>query len=173
MKTFIERVFGGKAIPAGSKSESLDYFDFSMPECRICYFRPDRLRELWKRIEKVMESKKLYLDPSISLTKLALMVGSNRTYLSNAMAEKSGFRNYLNSLRIKYFCELLEEREKGLSGTEVLGEPSVPIHSKDISLMAMESGFADMRTFQKAVGASDSEYAQRIKSELFLGKRPQ
>ncbi len=170
MKTLIERVFGSRSA-RDEEVRIAENFDFSMPECRICYFRPDKLQELWKRVEKVMESRKLYLDPSMSLTKLAMIVGSNRTYLSNAMAERSGFRNYLNGLRIKYFCELMSLRESKFSGAGTLGEPSCRIPGRDISVMAMECGFTDMRTFQKAVVTSDSEYARRIKSELFFKKQ--
>lgn len=170
MKTFIERVFGSRSAREEEVRIS-ENFDFSVPECRICYFRPDKLQEILDRVEKVMDNRKLYLDPSMSLTKLAMIVGSNRTYLSNAMAERSGFRNYINSLRIRYFCELMSVRESKAPAAGTLGEPSSRIPGKDVSVMAMESGFTDMRTFQKAVITSDSEYAERIKSVLFFKKQ--
>lgn len=178
MRTLIARVFGG--IRAGGSPDSPDLADNGaetyMPDCRVIYSGPDRLSEIIRKVDRLMDSDKLYLDPSMSLTKLAMLVGSNRTYLSNAMAARSGFRNYMNNLRLGYFCGLVEERERressamrssaDLSG--VLMEPEGRLSGKELSVLVFESGFSDIRTFYKAVETSESEYARRIRSEILF-----
>lgn len=187
MRTLIARVFGG--VRAGGTPDSPDApnlpdvpdfpdkgTEIYMPDCKIVFSGPDRLSEIILKVDRLMASEKLYLDPSMSLTKLAMIIGSNRTYLSNAMAARSGFRNYMNNLRLGYFCGLVEEREKREASalrsdsefSGVLMEPEVRLSGKELSVLAFESGFSDIRTFYKAVETSESENARRIRSEILV-----
>jgi AraC-like DNA-binding protein len=59
------------------------------------------------------ENKKRYLDKNCTLDKVAKEMNTNTTYLSKIINEKKGvnFSNYINSLRIEYAADRLENDE--------------------------------------------------------------
>lgn len=70
---------------------------------------PIRTDEVFKRILHYFEEKRVYLDPDLSLIKLSEIVGTNTTYLSNAINQYSGcnLRTFINKYRINYAKQLL------------------------------------------------------------------
>ena len=56
-----------------------------------------------------METKKLYLQPDLSVATLAMELGTNRTYLSNLINQylRTTFTNYVNAYRVQYAKGLL------------------------------------------------------------------
>lgn len=62
------------------------------------------------RLQNLMETEQVFLNPRITLTSLALQVGTNRTYLSKYINEKLGqtFFDYVNSKRLAHATHLLE-----------------------------------------------------------------
>lgn len=62
---------------------------------------PDEV--LCRRIEEVMEAKQLYLDAHFTAVELADILGTNRTYLTNAIKTKyENFYHLINSYRLNY-----------------------------------------------------------------------
>ena len=63
------------------------------------------------RLNDLVNKKKVWMNPTISLTELASSIGTNRTYLSNYlnMELDTTFSDYINSFRINEACRLLEK----------------------------------------------------------------
>jgi YesN/AraC family two-component response regulator len=104
------------------------------PDVEIVIKERDVLSEIVQRADKVMEEKRLYLDPNFTLEALAKEVWSNRTYVSKALRLKRGvsFREYVYNFRLGYARKLWSNEECG---------------AKDMAIM---SGFNDVRTFNRA-----------------------
>jgi len=109
--------------------------------------------QLEAKISEVIESQKLYLRPGLKISDLAAAVGSNRTYVSNAINNAGGmsFSDYVNSRRVEYAMKrLLEEGEN------------------TISEIASEAGFASFpsfyRAFVKYTGESPSAWIKAKKT---------
>lgn len=84
-------------------------------------------------IRKVVEGK-MYLDPTVSLVSLAEKLHTNRTYLSNSIhnCRKQNFSDFINSLRVNNFMELVRE------------EPEI-----NIKEAAMRSGYSNLQSFYR------------------------
>ena len=108
----------------------------NLPECTLVVKDSDIFEEILKRADAVIVEKRLYLDPSLTLSVLAKEVWSNRTYLSKALRERRGvnFRQYINSFRVNYAYGL---------------QPRRGYTADDIAIM---SGFRSIRTFYRALG---------------------
>lgn len=70
----------------------------------------DRLEELSRRVDSVMLTRRLYLNPRLTLESLAQEVGTNRTYLSRMFNRKKrvSFIGYLNGLRLEHATQMVE-----------------------------------------------------------------
>lgn len=73
----------------------------------------DKFDELYRRIIICIEENKVWQDPDFSITQLAEMLSSNRTYISSALKEKgkTNFTNLLNTYRIKQVLHDFENLE--------------------------------------------------------------
>ncbi|TRY33171.1 helix-turn-helix domain-containing protein [Aliiglaciecola sp. M165] len=69
-----------------------------------------------QKLEELMETQQVYLDPSISLTKLASLTGISSNYVSQTLNETLGqsFFDYINSWRIRHAKPLLLGSEKSI-----------------------------------------------------------
>ncbi|MEN6619499.1 MAG: helix-turn-helix domain-containing protein [Rikenellaceae bacterium] len=96
---------------------------------------PVKISKVCKKTEKVIETKKLYLNPCLTITMLAKEIGTNRTYLSKYMSKEKGcsFTDYINMLRAGYAKNLLFSQTK---------QPMADI--------AMMSGFGSVRALNKS-----------------------
>ena len=98
------------------------------------------------RLEECMGKEQIFLNPKLTLSELALKVGTNRTYLSNYINQElnSTFFDYVNSRRLVFATELLLTTNYTL---EVIAE---------------KSGFNSLSTvrrcFLQAHGCSPSVY---------------
>ena len=108
---------------------------------------------LFKKIDDLIVKDKLFLNEQLTLTFLSKKMMVNQKYLSQAInnSKKISFTTYINELRIRYFIELLENKEyKHLS----------------FEALARESGFNTTSTFNRAfkniTGLTPSEYRTRI-----------
>lgn len=65
---------------------------------------PVLMENIERRVLALMENKKVYLDPDMSLQKLSSLTSTNETYLSNTVNDCFGcnFRTLLNKYRIEY-----------------------------------------------------------------------
>ena len=107
---------------------------------------------IYKEVLYNLDSKQIYLDPSLSLIKLSSVVGTNTTYLSNSINKYFGcnFKTLINRYRIEY-CK------KHLGNNPM----SVPI--KEI---AKKCGFSSVSafyaSFKKITGISPVQYRMLI-----------
>lgn len=69
--------------------------------------RDDRLRELMIKSDYLIYKKKLFLKLDFSKQDLASELGTNRTYLGEAMSVcgRCKWDEYINSFRLRYFME--------------------------------------------------------------------
>lgn len=74
----------------------------------------DFSKNLPAKIKKLMEVDRMYLDPNLSLITLSSKLGTNRTYVSQAVKTAFGcnFSDYVNKYRIDYAIELMKSKPK-------------------------------------------------------------
>lgn len=102
--------------------------------------------EIGIRIEQLMLVERAYLVPTLKISDVARQIGSNRTYVSNWFNRnrQSTFFSYVNQLRIKHACELLNTTD-------------IPLEA-----IAQESGFNSKssfyRIFKNLKGCTPNEY---------------
>jgi len=98
---------------------------------------PERLKQLALLVDKEVRRRKYFLDPQISITSLCRKVGTNRSYLSQAISFGCGanFCAYINQLRIE---EIMCYDKRVLTNEESLYDA------------ALACGFNSRRTFYRA-----------------------
>ncbi|AZA50516.1 AraC family transcriptional regulator [Chryseobacterium carnipullorum] len=109
--------------------------------------------ELFEKIENLMKEKHLYKDVSFNISKLAVEMNINSSYISKAIRYKGypNFNNYLNLYRINCVKKLLDENDL-----------------ERITLMYIytEAGFSNQSTFNRVFkqieGTTPSEYISRM-----------
>lgn len=89
-------------------------------------------------VQRLFEEDKIYLNPKLKLSDVALAVGTNRTYLSRYFNRQNGqtFYDYVNTYRIQYAENLLKSTNFPL--------PEI----------AIKSGFNSISTFRRVFFAS-------------------
>ncbi len=104
------------------------------------------------RLEQVVESQQLYLHPDLTLQELAVVLGTNRTYVSNYLSHVLGvtFYDYINQLRIERHAI-----------------PLITDHPEyTFEYVARQSGFSSISTFRRAfaknTGKTPSQYAASL-----------
>lgn len=113
--------------------------------------REDSGQELYRRIEYLMETEKVFRMNDMSLDRLAEMTGSNRTYVSNMINRYSGmsYYNYIDTYRIRAATEILAER------------PDYPLKQ-----LASDVGYNSASVFYKAfareTGCTPGQYRKTI-----------
>lgn len=105
--------------------------------------------ELYERMEHLVKSEKIFRDSDLRLDDLALMLGTNRTYVSLLINNRinSNFCDYINSHRITHAKEMLSSQK----GEHLL-----------LADIALESGFSNQssfyRVFMKMEGITPAKY---------------
>lgn len=95
---------------------------------------------------QLMHEEKLFLNPRLTLSDVAIRVGTNRTYLSQYINQtySVSFLDYINNLRLEHAISLL--------GT----------HGRTIADVAEQSGFSSLVTFRRyfksRYGCTPGEY---------------
>lgn len=103
-------------------------------------------KDIALRLQECMAEEKLFLDRNLTLSGLAMRVGTNRTYMSNYLNTvcHQTFFSYVNSLRLAYATELLLTTQLTLA------------------VIAEQSGFNSLSTFrrcfQRTYGCSALSY---------------
>lgn len=108
-------------------SESEGLTDISTADRRI-------YEDLSKRIKVLFDEDKIYLDPELRLSTLALQLGTNRTYMSNYFNQYCGtsFYDYVNKYRLEHSKHLLTDSDY------------------TYEVIASMSGFNSLSTFRRA-----------------------
>lgn len=101
-------------------------------------------------LNQKMKDEKIYLEPDLTISKLATMIGTNRTYLSNYLKYQlhTNFYDYINNKKLSYIQELMKD-------------PSLTLTS-----IATMSGYHDIRTFRRLFadkfGCTPTEYRNNL-----------
>jgi len=105
---------------------------------------------IFSKFYKLMEQDHIYKDPNLTREKAAAMVGTNKTYLSDAIRICTGgltFSEFLNNYRLHVAANLFE-KEPGMS----------------VDDMCLETGFGSrttlFRRFKESFGMSPTEYVE-------------
>lgn len=112
----------------------------------------DKSEELFSMLEMLMMKDRIFTDPSLTRDKVAEMMNTNRTYLSNVVNDRAGepFGQYLNRYRVNYALQLIEEKGNGYP----------------MKAIVAESGFHSPATFYKAfkdiVGMTPARYREQF-----------
>lgn len=115
-----------------------------------------KYEEIFARLEGLMGEKYVYREKDLTVEKVAKMIGTNRTYLSKAINEKTGlsFNYYINSYRIE-------------EAVCILSDPDSDMPLKTLS---HELGFHSLSTFYKlfnsVIGMPPSKFREKILAEL-------
>lgn len=108
--------------------------------------------ELFRSLERIMREEKIYKDNFLTKDKVAELLGTNRTYLSQIINEqtKLSFTHYVNSFRIEEAIRLLSD----------------PENSTPLKAIAADLGFNSISTFynlfQSSVGMTPSQYRNKV-----------
>lgn len=108
-----------------------------------------------KNVEMLIQQNKCYLDKSLTLQKLASLLGTNRQYLSNYINQEKHktFYDYINDFRLEEARKLLDNKSDG---------PSYSI--EEISDMSGFNSYATfLRSFTKKYGQTPSKYLKTKK----------
>lgn len=108
--------------------------------------------ELFRRLERLLENDKIYRDNLLNKTKVADMLGTNRTYLSQIINEQTGqtFTQFVNGFRIQEAVRILSD----------------PNNDTPLKAVSAELGFNSMTTFysqfQTATGMAPAQYRNKV-----------
>lgn len=117
----------------------------------------EKKRELLVRLDQLMQERRTYCENLLTKDRVAELLGTNRTYLSQAVREAYGksFTQYINDLRINAAILLLDD----------------PANQRPLRLVCMDLGFNSPTTFnaqfQARTGMTPAQY--RIKARQLNG----
>lgn len=122
---------------------------------RSTYLSPDRAKEMYSTLLRIMEKEKLFLDPELTLEALAEKMVINRNMLSQLINQHIGlnFNDFINTYRINEAKRILAE---SLKKREFL----------KMWRIYVEAGFNSQstyyRVFRKLVGCTPLTYKSRL-----------
>ena len=113
----------------------------------------EKKQALYDRACQLMEQERLYTDPQLNRERLAELLGTNRTYLSTIIKEKSGmsYLQFVNSYRIDEAIRILSDPDK-------IDYPLKQIWSD----LGFNSPATFYKLFQQAVGITPSVYRKQF-----------
>lgn len=141
----IRRMNEGNIFPSPSVAEDAEKKYVNSP------LTDEKKHVLFQNLEHCMTDQGIYRDKLLTKEKVADLLGTNRTYLSQVINEQTGqtFTQYVNRYRLDEAIRLL-------------GDPQADITLKGI---ASDVGFSSMTTFYKVfqtnVGMSPKEYREK------------
>ena len=104
-----------------------------------------------RQLVQLMEEKKLFTNPELRITDIALMLGTNRTYISRIVNEEmeTNFCDWINSYRINYAVNIMNDlKQEHLSALQI----------SEISGFSSVSAF--YRAFKEKQGISPGKYRE-------------
>ena len=114
----------------------------------------DSQQELFGRLERLMQNDQVYKNSLFTREKMAELLGTNRTYLSQTINEQTGltFTHYMNKYRIEEARRILAD----------------PQDDTPIKAIAADLGFSSVTTFytlfKAAVRMSPDQYRKHARS---------
>ena len=146
------------AIPALLFSSMILLFGFvglTQPEQEIIPLTPEKEHIMAAEIRKLMDEKRLFLQPNLKINDLASMLNTNRNYIYKAINLGIGlsFAEYVNKKRIEYAVQLIDQNR------EIL-----------LTDVAHKSGFSSpsafYRNFKLYMDCSPSDYQKGERASL-------
>lgn len=135
------------------RDQEISSRDEKKPALRNIELTPGMVDELKTKLEALIISHQLYLDESLSLDKLAALVGVSRNQLSELLNVhmETSFYDFLNLFRHREAMKLLGDPHKDFTITDI----------------AYRAGFNNRnsfyRVFKQQTGQTPSEYRQSLK----------
>lgn len=111
----------------------------------------EKMRDLFDRLQQLMQERQEYHNPDISRESVARMLQTNRTYLTDVIQRYTGlsFVHYVNSYRIEEAARILSD----------------PDDNTPIKAIVSDLGFSSLSTFyrlfQTIKGTSPSQYRKQ------------
>ena len=124
----------------------------SSPQYASSSLTEEKKSELFQALEKLMNEEHIYTDNLLTKDKVAKLLGSNRTYLSQIINEQTGktFTQYINDYRIQDAIRILSDSNN-----------QTPIKN-----LSTELGFSSTTTFYKqfqtATGMTPTQYRNQV-----------
>jgi AraC-like DNA-binding protein len=142
-------IYHPKAVPAVTSPEETG----NQAKYAKSNLNTGELRRMLDEMDHLMEQKKLYLKPELSLEEVSESLKIPRHHLTQAMNTELGknFYAYINELRVKKFMEMVADKRY-----------------KDYTFLAIafECGFNSKSTFnsvfKRITGFTPSEYLQSL-----------
>ena len=112
----------------------------------------EKKHDLFEALEKLMTESHIYTDNLLTKDKVAELLGSNRTYLSQIINEQTGktYTQYINDYRIQ----------------DAIHQLSDPDNLISLKALSMELGFNSPTTFYKqfqiATGMTPTQYRKQV-----------
>ena len=129
--------------------------DAEEPEQAVIPLTPEKEHIMAAEIRRLMDEKRLFLQPNLKINDLAHMLNTNRNYIYNAINQGIGlsFAEYVNKKRIEYAVRLIDQNR------EIL-----------LTDVAIKSGFASpsafYRNFKLYMDCSPSDYQKEERTSL-------
>ena len=125
---------------------------------------PGLFDALYIRILSVLETQKLYLDPEMSIKNLVSQLGTNKTYLYQAISRNGSenFRTLINRYRVNEAKRIIEEC--------VVRSTSFDTTSIFIAA-GFKSAVSFYRAFKHYTGLSPKEYAGEVRRDHKSGRK--
>lgn len=98
----------GKMMDDLSSMES----DICPIECTVEFKKYYNTKNILEKADNYLRESEIFVQSELTLGKLALMLGTNRTYLSRAISQRNGFGTFLALYRIYYVAALLKDNEE-------------------------------------------------------------
>lgn len=113
----------------------------------------EKINLLYTRLCHLMDNERLYAEPQLTREKMAERLGTNRTYLTTVIKEKTGmnYLQFVNSYRINEAVRILSDKDK-------IQYPLKQIWS-DLGFSSPSTFF---KLFQQAVGITPSVYRKQF-----------
>ena len=126
-----------QSLPINAEDDSL-FIQTGTTEDEEDNALPQTIRNIGPLLKQHCEEQQLYLQHDISVTQLAMLIGTNRVYLSQYFSNQGiTYNTYINGLRIQHFINLYHESAKN--------------HQTIITKqLAYQSGFRSYSTFSAA-----------------------
>lgn len=142
-----------RELEAKNRGETDENQDEPQKKYSVSSLTEEKSVNLFLQLEKIMREEAIYRDNLLTKEKVADMLGTNRTYLSQIINQQTSltFTQYINEYRIN-------------EAVKLISDPGNQIPLKAIS---SDVGFSSMTTFYKAfqntVGMTPSQYKSKTK----------
>lgn len=106
---------------------------------------------LWQRIRQEVDDREAWKDPDLTISTLAALVGSNKTYVHRAFAENAQqtYNDYINRCRVEYIARQLRQKP-----------------NQNLESLFFAAGYRSRQTarrnFKELMGLTPSEYAASL-----------